>query len=75
MSNLNPKTLIMSWEEVYISVQQFLEEGIKTQRLSIGYIPTYSLVFNISQITMVLEIKKSQGTFQSFVKKNWSILS
>jgi len=42
------------------------------QQLSIRYIPTYSLVFNISQITnfdiitMVLEILKSQGTFQSF---------
>jgi len=43
------------------------------QQLSIGHIPTYSLVLNISQITnfdiitMVLEIKKSQGTFQSSV--------
>jgi hypothetical protein len=43
------------------------------QRLSIRYIPTYSLVFNISQvtnfdiITMVLGISKSHGTFQSFV--------
>ncbi len=42
------------------------------QQLSIRYIPTYYLVFNISQITnfdiitMVLEILKSQGTFQSF---------
>ncbi len=42
------------------------------QQLSIRYIPTYYLVFNIFQITnfviitMVLEILKSQGTFQSF---------
>jgi hypothetical protein len=39
----------------------------------IGYIPTYSLPFNISQITnfdiisMVLEIKKNQRTLQGYV--------
>jgi len=51
------------------------------QQLSIGCIPTYSLIFNISQITkfdiitMVLEIKKSQGTFQSSINFFWSIFS
>jgi len=41
-----------------------LKGWLNMQQLSIGYIPTYSLVFNISQttnfdiITMVLEFKK-----------------
>jgi len=56
--------LIESWEEVYISLQQFSKRRIDTQQISIGYIPTYSLVLNIFQITnfdtltMVLELNR-----------------
>jgi hypothetical protein len=61
MANLNPKTPIQSWEEVYIDFE-WISKWTNTQWLSIGYVPTYSLVLNIVQITnfdtmtMVLEI-------------------
>ncbi len=47
----------------------------------INWVYAHLLVFNISQITnfdtitMVLEIKKIRGTFQSSIKFSWSIIS